>query len=65
MAKTKATVEQHKMESSNFGYDRVFAHYDEKCAGSVKYEDRKVAKNPKLNKGLQREEMCAITTSAQ
>ena len=43
----------------------MFAHYDEKIAGSNKYEDRKVAKNPKRNNGVVREDMNSIYTSAQ
>jgi hypothetical protein len=42
-------MKEHQKESSNFAYDKVFAHYDEKIAGSTKYEDRKVDKRPKLN----------------
>ena len=38
--------EAHK-ETKTFGYDKVYAHYDEKIAGSTKYEDRKLPKIPK------------------
>ena len=48
MAKTKKAEEEAKKESETFGYDKVFAMYDEKIAGSTKYEDRKVQKKPKL-----------------
>jgi hypothetical protein len=50
---------------SDFGYDKVFAHYDDKVAGSTKYENRTVEKRGKLNNGIVRDEHQAITTSAQ
>ncbi len=46
MAKTKAADEEAKKEATTFGYDKVFAMYDEKIAGSTKYEDRRVQKKP-------------------
>ena len=48
MAKTKKAEEEAKKESETFGYDKVFAMYDEKIAGSTKYEDRKVPKKQKI-----------------
>ena len=42
MAKTKKAVDDIEKEKQTYGYDKVFAHYDEKIAGSTKYEDRTV-----------------------
>ena len=47
MAKTKAAEEEAKKEANTSGFDKVFAMYDEKIAGSTKYEDRKVPKKEK------------------
>lgn len=37
-------TEEANKEAKTFGYDKVFAHYDEKIAGSPRYEDRKLPK---------------------
>ena len=41
MAKTKKT-ETDKASEKALSYDKVFAMYDEKIAGSTKYEDRTI-----------------------
>jgi hypothetical protein len=41
MAKTRK-MEQDQMKQSGLSYDKVFAMYDEKIAGSTKYEHRTV-----------------------
>lgn len=43
LAKTKK-MEQEKKTESALSYDKVFAMYDEKIAGSTKYEHRTVNK---------------------
>ena len=62
MAKTKAADEEAKKEATTFGYDKVFAMYDEKIAGSTKYEDRRVPKKPSRT-GDSKTEQQAIVTS--
>ena len=47
MAKTKAAEIEATKEANTYGFDKVFAMYDEKIAGSTKYEDRKVPKKEK------------------
>lgn len=64
-AKTKMCETADMRAHNEFGYDKVFAHYDEKIAGSIKYENRTVDKRAKLNNGIVREEHENITTSAQ
>ena len=62
MAKAKAAEEQEKKEATTFGYDKVFAMYDEKIAGSTKYEDRKVPKKEK-RATIQKSELQGIVTT--
>ena len=63
MAKTKAAEEEAKKETTTFGYDKVFAMYDEKVAGSTKYEDRKVHKSAKSVTNAKAEQKSIITSS--
>ncbi len=44
LAKTKKQEEERKRSESALSYDKVFAMYDEKIAGSTKYEHRTVQK---------------------
>ena len=62
MAKTKAAEEEAKKEANTYAFDKVFAMYDEKIAGSTKYEDRKVPKKEKRT-GSQKSELQAIVTT--
>ena len=64
MGKTKAAEEEAKKEAKTFGYDKVFAMYDEKIAGSTKYEDRKVPKKEKRTT-VQKSELNGIVTTNQ
>lgn len=64
MARTRKEEADKKAEETKYGYDKVFAHYDEKIAGSTKYEDRKVARKP-AKQGPVREDMQAVTTTSQ
>ena len=64
MAKTKKAVDDMEREKNTYGYDKVFAHYDEKIAGSNKYEHRTVQKKPKPA-CLNRDEMVTVTKTSQ
>lgn len=44
MAKTKRLTQAAEEEKTSFAFDKVFAHYDDKIAGSTKYEHRTVSK---------------------
>ena len=48
MTRTKKDQETWVADQKDFSYDRCFAMYDHKIAGSTLYEDRKVQK-PKKN----------------
>ena len=56
MAKTKAAEAEAKKEANTSGFDKCFAMYDEKIAGSTKYEDRRVPKKEKYG-GTQRSDL--------
>ena len=64
MAKTKSAEEEAKKEANTSGFDKVFAMYDEKIAGSTKYEDRMVPKKEKRT-GNSKTELKAIVTASQ
>ena len=64
MAKTKAAEIEAQKEANTYGFDKVFAMYDEKIAGSTKYEDRRVPKKEK-RAGSQKSELQSIVTSNQ
>ena len=53
-----------KYDSTVFAYDRAFAQYDHKIAGSTKYEDRTVPK-PARPQANAKEELVHIVTSSQ
>lgn len=63
MAKTKKTEETAKKEATTFGYDKVYAHYDEKIAGSTLYEHRKVANKMKRG-GSTRADLHSVVQSS-
>merc|ERR1711957_29481 len=42
MAQTKRTAWDKDQQENKFAFDKVFAQYDHKIAGSIKYEDRTV-----------------------
>ena len=64
MAKTKKAANDSEVEKKTYGYDKVFAHYDEKIAGNTKYEHRTVQKKAGQT-GLNREEMVTVTKTSQ
>ena len=47
MARTKRASEAAQKEKTTFGFDKVFAQYDHKVGGSIKYEDRTVPNKQK------------------
>ena len=64
MARTKKAEEALVKESNTFAYDKVFAMYDHKIAGSTLYQDRTVAKKPKSTT-VPKDVQASIVTSAQ
>lgn len=64
LAKTKANDTATLLNSKPTGFDKVFAHYDEKIAGSTKYEDRVL---PKITKrgGSCRQDLNTVVCSSQ
>lgn len=64
MAKTKKAEETALKEKTIFGYDKVYAHYDEKIAGSTLYQDRKVPNKIKRG-GSVRGDLHSVVQSSQ
>ena len=64
MTKTKNALKATEREQSNYAYDKTFAHYNDKIAGSTKYEDRKVAKTAR-NITNYKEEQTNVVLSSQ
>ena len=50
---------------TEYAFDKVFEHYNDRCAGSTKYEDRTFTNTPKRNSGMKREDYIGITTTSQ
>lgn len=63
-AKTKEAEVKAKKEATTYGYDKVYAHYDDKIAGSTLYEHRKIPKTVKKG-GINREDASSVVTSSQ
>lgn len=65
MARTKRASEAAQKEKTTFGFDKVFAQYDHKVGGSIKYEDRTVPNKQKYTTVDAKTENASIVTSAQ
>ena len=59
-AKSKAAFDR---EQKEFAYDKMYAHYDHKIAGSTLYEHRKVAKPEKKYTDAKAEQTSIVTSA--
>ena len=64
MAQTKRSSWEKDQQENKFAFDKVFAQYDHKIAGSTKYEDRTVLKKAKAYTNA-KSELQHIVTSSQ
>lgn len=64
MAKTRK-AEADKAKESALSYDKVFAMYDEKIAGSTKYEDRTVQKQKRTGSFVRSDQTAVVLSSQQ
>lgn len=46
-------------------FDKCHDHYNDRYAGSAKYEHRTIKNKPKVNRGMTRSDQVGITSSAQ
>ena len=64
LAKTKKLEEERIKNASTLSYDKVFQMYDDKIAGSTKYEHRVIEKK-KRGSSVQRSDQVGIVLSGQ
>ena len=63
MTKTAKGQKEWHREQNEFAYDKMYAHYDHKIAGSTLYEHRKVAKPVKNFTNAKAEQTSIVTSS--
>jgi len=63
LTKTKKAEEERTRAQSTLGYDKVFAMYDDKIAGSNKYEHRTIEKSKRRYTNSRLENVSVITSS--